>query len=68
MLVAGAVRPQGRYGGGPGSAADIHNQASAVADYDYDYGEDEEIKFEKVSHTCAMSVKSARMEAEMTQA
>ena len=38
---------------------------------DYDFGVDEgneEIKFESVSHTCAMSVKNARMAAEMTQA
>ena len=29
--------------------------------------EDEEIKYETVSHTCAQAVKNARMAAEMTQ-
>merc|ERR1712051_643438 len=80
MLVAGAVRPQGRYGGpgaysgggGGGAAAaqqqpDVQNHASAVADYDFGVDEDEEIKFETFSHACANSVKQARMAAEMTQ-
>ena len=80
MLVAGAVRPQGRYGGpgaysgggGGGAAAaqqqpDVQNHASAVADYDFGVDEDEEIKYETVSHTCAQAVKAARMAAEMTQ-
>ena len=74
VLVAGAVRPQGRYGGpgaytggGGAAAAQSNNHASAVADYDFGVDEDEEIKYETVSHTCAQSVKNARMAAEMTQ-
>ena len=47
----------------------MYNHASNVADYDYgDAGNDEEIKFETVSHVCAQSVKNARLAAEMTQA
>ena len=38
-----------------------------MADYDFGVDEDEEIKYETVSHTCAQSVKNARMAAEMTQ-
>ena len=47
------------------------NHASAVADYDYgidEYGGEEELKFETVSHTCAMSVKDARTAKNFTQA
>ena len=68
-LVAGAVRPAGRYGGAAQQEEVVYNHASNVADYDFgDDGNDEEIKFETVSHTCAMSVKNARMAAELTQA
>mmetsp|Transcript_33740 Transcript_33740/g.41647 ORF Transcript_33740/g.41647 Transcript_33740/m.41647 type:complete len:109 (-) Transcript_33740:356-682(-) len=75
MLVAGAVQRSSRYGG-PGaytasSAAAGHeyqNHASLVADYDFGVDEDEEIKFEAFSHTCAQSVKKARMGADKTQA
>ena len=79
MLIAGAVQqtqapPQrGRYGGAAAwsSAAqeepETINQASAIADYDYNIYDDEEVKYEMVSHTCAMSVKNARMAADMTQ-
>ena len=46
----------------------MFNHASNVADYDFgDDGNDEEIKYETVSHVCAQSVKNARMAAEMTQ-
>ena len=69
QLVAGAVRPAGRYGGAAAQEPVVYNHASNVADYDFgDDGNDEEIKFEIISHTCAMSVKNARMAAEMTQA
>jgi ribosome-binding protein aMBF1 (putative translation factor) len=72
VLVAGAVRqPGSRYGGPSGAAQqeEVYNHASNVADYDFgDDGNDEEIKFETVSHACAQSVKNARMAAEMTQA
>ena len=76
VLVAGAVKPQGRYGG-PGAyssaqasaAQEYNNHASAVADYDFgDDAMDEEIKYELVSHKCAQSVKNARMGADKTQA
>ena len=73
MPVAGDVRLQGRYGGagaygGGGAAnAETNNHAQAVTDYDFGVDEDEEIKYEIVSHTCAQSVKNARMDAAMTQ-
>ena len=75
VLIAGAVQPRGRYGG-PGaysgaaaaSGQEIQNHASAVADYDFNIDEDEEIKFETFSHTCAASVKEARSAASKTQA
>ena len=46
------------------------NHASQVADFDFGVDEDDhtEMKFEMISHTCAMSVKNARVAAEMTQA
>ena len=74
VLVAGAVRPVGKYGGAgaynsSAAAASMNNHATAVAEYDFgDAEDDEEIKFETVSHTCAMSVKNARTAAEKTQA
>ena len=70
MLVAGAVRQPGGKGMHTSAAAafEDNNHASNVADYDFLGDSDEEIKFETVSHTCAMSVKNARTAAEMTQA
>ena len=47
------------------------NQASAIADYDFGVDEDSEIgpkDVEMISHTCAMSVKNARINADLTQA
>ena len=71
VLVAGAVQQtSSRYGGPAAQQQEVMNSASVLAEYDYgvdEYG-DEEMKFETVSHTCAMSVKNARMAAEMTQA
>ena len=76
MLVAGAVQQvvrSGRYGGPSayGGAAQEqvqNNHASNVADYDFgDEAMDEEVKFETVSHRCAMSVKAARTAAGLTQ-
>lgn len=68
MLVPGAVR-QGNTFSAAQAATEQNNHASAVADYDFGSdGNDEEIKFETISHTCAQSVKNARMAAEMTQA
>ena len=46
----------------------MQNHASAVADYDFGVDEDEEIKYEMVSHTCAQSVKNARVQSGKTQA
>ena len=74
VLVAGAVRPVGKYGGQAAhqqaAQSEVMNHASAVADYDYGVDEDggEEMKFELVSHTCSMSVKEARTAAKLTQA
>ena len=67
MLVPGAVR-QNNMSAQAAQRQEVNNHASAVADYDFGVDEDEEIKFETISHTCAMSVKNARMATEMTQA
>lgn len=57
VLVAGVVRQPGRYGGPAAAQAqseEVYNHASNVADYDFgDDGNDEEIKFETISHVCA---------------
>ena len=75
VLIAGAIQRSGKYGG-PGavsaaaaaSGSDYQNHASAVADHDFGVDEDEEVKFETFSHTCAQSVKTARTDAGKTQA
>ena len=67
ILVPGAIRQSNA--SAAAAQQEVNNHASAVADYDFGVDEgNEEIKFESVSHTCAMSVKNARMAAEMTQA
>merc|ERR1712110_885547 len=72
VLVAGAVKQVNSKYGGDGawtsSNSQANNQASAIAEYDYNIGEEEEIKFETVSHKCASSVQNARLQANMTQA
>ena len=72
VLIAGAVQPvsSGRYGGRSAAAAtqEVQNHASAVADYDFNIDEDEEIKYEMFSHACASSCKEARSAAGKTQA
>ena len=45
-----------KYGGDGAWGSNTNNQASAIADYDYNYSGDEEIKYETVTHTCASSV------------
>ena len=45
----------------------MNNQASAIADYDYNVDEDYEMKYELVSHKCASGVSNARLAANMTQ-
>ena len=65
VLIAGAVAQPHSYAAAAGNG--FSNHASTVADYDFGAYEDEEIKFEAFSHTCANSVKQARMAAEMTQ-
>ena len=45
----------------------LNNQASAIADYDFGIDDDEEVKFETVSHQCAQAVSAARTKANMTQ-
>ena len=44
----------------------LNNQASNIADFDYDDNE-EEVKFETVSKQCAQAVATARQAANMTQ-
>ena len=45
----------------------MNNQASAIADYDFGIDDEEEVKFETVSHQCAQAVGAARAKANMTQ-
>ena len=48
----------------------LNNQASNIADYDYNIDDDdyyEEVKFETVSHACAQSVQEARLAKQLTQ-
>lgn len=52
---------------GSGKTAVSHH-ASAVADQDFLRDENEEIKYETVSHECAIAIQSARLQKEMTQA
>ena len=51
----------------PAARAKPKSQAQAIADYDYGIGNDEEVKFETVSHTCASEVQAARLKANLTQ-
>ena len=46
------------------------NQASAIADYDFGLEDHDgsKIEVEMISHTCAMSVKNARISSNLTQA
>ena len=92
MLMPGAVRQAGKYGG-PGAkqssaaAASSYNDeyydddygdkvvptnaASAIADQDFGVDDDSEIgpkEVEMISHTCANSIKAARLNADLTQA
>ena len=84
MLIPGAVIQKGKTGAaaaaGSGAASGAMwdetkmaptNQASAIADQDFGIDEDgelEAVNVEMISHTCAMSVKNARIQAQMTQA
>lgn len=47
-----------------------NNQASAIADFDFgvDEGGDSHTEVEMISHTCAASIRNARLQADMTQA
>ena len=57
------------FGGfGGGAKMEQVNQAQAIADYDFGVDEEQkEIKFETVSHKCAVSVANARLAADMSQ-
>ena len=73
MLVAGPVKQSkyggaGAWGGSAQNEPETINQASAIADYDFNIDNDEEVKIELVSHTCAKAVQQARLQANMTQA
>ena len=50
--------------------SEMNNQASNIADFDYHVDDeyyDQETKMETVSHTCAMSIQTARLAKNMTQ-
>ena len=51
----------------PGKYGALNNQASALADFEYDDYGYEEIKYETVSHKCAQAVSEARTTAKMSQ-
>lgn len=61
-LVAGAVAAHGH-----GKTAVSHH-AAAIADQDFLKDENEEIKFETVSHDCAAAVQAARLVKDLSQA
>lgn len=65
MLKAGAVKKEFTIGG---PKREVQHSASAVADADYLRDEDEEIKYEKVSHDCAIAVQNARLAKDWSQA
>ncbi len=72
-LVAGPIQQNkyggvGAYGGRSESDYEVVNHASTVADYDFGIENDEETKFETVSHVCSAAVKQARTDAKLTQA
>ena len=59
-LVAGPIQ-QSKYGGsgaygGNGNNYEVVNHASTVADYDFGIDNDEETKYEMVSHVCSAAV------------
>ena len=59
-LVAGPIQ-QSKYGGtssygGGKNDYEVVNHASTVADYDFGIDNDEEVKFETVSHVCSAAV------------
>ena len=69
-LVAGPVQ-QSRYGGAgayDGQSFEVVHHASTVADYDFGIDNQEETKFETVSHVCSSAVRQARTDAKLTQA
>ena len=70
-LTAGPVQKAGQSFGGYGNQdfSALNNQASNIADYDFDVTDElEEVKYETVSHACAQSIAEARNNAGMTQA
>ncbi len=65
-LRAGPVK---QFGGASGAGKTaVNKQASAIADYDFIRDENEEIKFETISHECAQAIQAARLAKEMSQA
>ena len=71
-LVPGPIQ-QTRYGGsgaygGNKNEYEVVNHASTVADYDFGIDNNEETKYELVSHVCSAAVAQARMDAKLTQA
>ena len=61
-LRAGPVKGVGQ------SKPAVNKQAQNIADFDYLRDEDEEIKYETISHDCGAAVQRARLAKEMTQA
>ncbi len=64
-LTAGPIR-QYYESSGPSSKATVNKQASAIADYDMMGDENEEIKYETVTHDCAIAVQNARVKKNWT--
>ena len=67
-LVAGPIQ-QSKYGGsGAYGSKDVEvvHHASTVADYDFGIDNQEETKFETVSHVCSAAVRQARTDAKLT--
>ena len=71
-LVAGPIKQVASYGGGPQKTdfSAVNNQATHLAQMDnyYDeYGYEDDIKFEAISHVCAAAVQAARLKKNLTQ-
>ena len=65
-LKAGPVG--GSYSTGGASKPAANKQATNIADYDFIRDENEEIKYETVTHDCAAAVQAARLKKDWTQA
>ena len=70
-VISGGMRANTTTTGGTGGGKfTSSNAASAIANYDpsANIDSDEEIKYEQVSHDCAVAVANARMAKKLTQA